>query len=88
MPYIKHKFGQTWFQAKGKKTKKLPIIALHGGPGGTHVGMKALFDLANERKVYLYDQIGSGKSSITTKKHWTIKTFVEELKLLKKSMGY
>lgn len=86
MAFIKHKFGKTHYTKKGSG-KKTPIIWLHGGPGGTHNPQGNVFQLANGRKVYCYTQIGSGKSSAISKKHWTIKTFVEELEILIKKWG-
>ncbi len=86
MPYIEHKYGKTFYTKKGSG-KQIPIIMLHGGPGGTHNPNSPIFDLAKERQVYCYTQIGSGKSSATQKKHWTIKTFVDELALLIKAWG-
>jgi proline iminopeptidase len=86
MPYITHKLGKTFYKSKGKISKtNLPIVMLHGGPGGTSSGMEAFFELSKDRKVFIYDQLGSGKSSKTTKKHWNIKTFVAELEYLLKA---
>ncbi len=84
MPFISHRFGKTFYLSKGRMSEdRLPIIGLHGGPGGTHAGMKPLLKLANERKVYIYDQIGGGKSSPTKPSKWNIETFVEELRILR-----
>lgn len=38
-----------------------------------------LLDLADQRQVILYDQLGSGHSSPIEKKHWKISTFVIQL---------
>lgn len=86
MPKIKHKFGTTYFEKKGKKGKT-PIICLHGGPGGMSKKMSPLFKLATNREVYIYDQIGGGRSSETPKRMWKIETFVAELDLLIKAWG-
>ena len=86
MAFIKHKFGKTYYTKKGSGPKA-PIIWLHGGPGGTHKPDSKLFDLAKDRKVYAYTQIGSGKSSKIDKKLYKISTFVEELDLLIKAWG-
>lgn len=79
MPYLKHRYGRTYYLSKGRKSGKIPLIGLHGGPGGTLAGLKPLFRLADDRKVYIYDQIGGGKSSATSEKQWKIPVFVEEL---------
>ena len=82
MPYISHEYGKTYYLSKGRLGKRLPLIVLHGGPGGKHNSLTHFFDLARERKVYLYDQIGGGKSSPILKKQMKIQTFVRELEIL------
>jgi proline iminopeptidase len=86
MPYIEQKFGKTYYISKGNGGLP-PLIALHGGPGSGHKNQKSILSLAKGRKVYLYDQIGCGKSSPIAEKMYSISTFVEELKLLKKKWG-
>ena len=86
MAYIEHKLGKTFYLSKGKD-KDIPIICLHGGPGGTCNSLKPLLDLDPNRKVYIYDQIGAGKSSQLDSKKWKIETFVKELDLLVKAWG-
>jgi len=83
MPFVDHKLGQTYFQSRGsKRLKGLPIVCLHGGPGGHSRFMDGMFKLADERRVFIYDQLGGGRSSETDKKRWTVPTFVKELELL------
>ncbi len=72
--------------SKGKDNLA-PLITLHGGPGSGHKNLVELFTLATDRKVYLYDQIGCGKSSKLNKNKYSIETFVEELKILKRKWG-
>ncbi len=86
MAFIHHKLGSTHYTKKGRKGKT-PVIWLHGGPGGMHQPDANVFRLAAERPVYCYTQIGGGKSSRTTKKRWTIPTFVAELELLVRHWG-
>ena len=84
MAFIEHKLGKTHFTKKGRGTKT-PIIWLHGGPGGTHSPDSKLFTMAQDRVVYSYTQIGSGKSSKIKSSQYTIKTFVDELSYLIKA---
>ena len=86
MAFVTHKFGRTHYTKKGRNTRP-PLIWLHGGPGGTHRPDGNMFALAGDRQVYCYSQIGGGRSSATTKKHWNIKTFVAELELLIAAWG-
>jgi proline iminopeptidase len=83
---IKHSLGTTYFEKKGRKNKT-PIVCLHGGPGGTSKNLRAMFALSDERQVYIYDQIGGGKSSKIEKSKWKIETFVKELDILIKEWG-
>lgn len=86
MPYVKHPLGQTYYEARGKG-KKTPIVFLHGGPGGSMEYGRALFRLAKGRRVFLYDQLGCGRSGVTKKSRWTVDTFTRELDLLVKAWG-
>jgi len=89
MPYLKHQFGQTFYQLRGSKhSDGLPIICLHGGPGGHSRFMSDLFKLADNRQVVIYDQVGGGRSSATEKKFWKVQTFVRELELLVEHLGF
>lgn len=87
MPYVEHKFGKTFYTAKGRKSSKLPLVFLHGGPGGYHKKDSPLFQMADDRKVFLYDQIGGGRSTPIKKSQMKIETFVKELEILLKHWG-
>ena len=88
MPYVEHSLGRTFYQKRGSKNASgLPLVCLHGGPGGQSKRMAPLFDLSNERQVFIYDQIGGGRSSATEKRRWTVATFVRELKTLVDEWG-
>ena len=87
MASVKHKFGETFFISRGRKGDNIPLVALHGGPGGSSEGLRPLLELSSNRKVYIYDQVGGGKSSPTPKRLWNIETFIEELEILVKAWG-
>jgi proline iminopeptidase len=88
VPYVDHKFGKTYFQVRGsKRARGLPLVCLHGGPGGYSRYMTDLFALSGDRQVFIYDQIGGGRSSEIASPRWTIKTFVDELKHLRAAWG-
>ena len=69
----------------------IPIIIVHGGPGVLDQGylQPQLFQLAAEHRLIFYDQRGSGKSLNTKldEKHINIDQFVEDLEVLRTSLG-
>jgi proline-specific peptidase len=78
---------ETWYRSVGDGPG-LPLLLLHGGPGSTHIGMTALEPLADERRVVLYDQLGSGNSSQPSDPSlWTVELFVAELANVRASLG-
>jgi proline iminopeptidase len=80
--------GNIWYEIIGDK-ETVPLIALHGGPGYPHESLEPLEDLAEERKIIFYDQLGCGNSKKTTDKLlWTVDHFVRELQLLIKSLTF
>ncbi len=83
MAVIRHHLGKTYYLRKGRNhPKRLPLIGLHGGPGGTLQVNLNLLQLAGQRKVILYDQLGSGGSTKRSKRSWSMSLFVEELACL------
>lgn len=90
MSLLRHRLGATFYVKKGKVHKeRLPIIYLHGGPGGTHYSAVPLFKLSNERCVVLYDQLGGKNSKPKNKKpKWSIQLFVDELSYLIDHLGF
>ena len=59
---------------------RLPLLCLHGGPGGSHGPLTALAPLAEGRRVVLFDQLGSGASSRPDDPSlWRVETFVEQV---------
>lgn len=66
----------------------IPLIVIHGGPGSSSYSLKPWAALGEERPVYRYDQLGSGKSdqpSDTTL--FTVERAVAELAALRDSLG-
>ncbi|WP_239684059.1 proline iminopeptidase-family hydrolase [Leucobacter musarum] len=69
---------------------EVPLIAVHGGPGCTHDYLLSLDDLAQDRPVVYYDQLGSGRSTHlpeAPRDFWTIELFLEELDTLLAHLG-
>jgi proline-specific peptidase len=68
---------------------RLPLLALHGGPGGAHDALEGLGTLAEQgRRVVFYDQLGSGESDRPADPSlWTVETFVDQLGSLRDGLG-
>ena len=82
--FIKVEGGKVWYKVFGSAKKKTPILLLHGGPGFPSDYLKSLQELAGDRPVIFYDQLGCGRSdkpNDTTL--WNIKRFAEELSRLR-----
>ena len=65
-----------------------PVIFLHGGPGGTHLGMVGALPLADTRGVILYDQLDCGLSDRTgNAANWSVDRFVSEIDAVRHALG-
>lgn len=53
--------GRIWYGIMGDGSKT-PLLCLHGGPGGTSRSYYHLSEIAEERPVIMFDQLGTGKS--------------------------
>lgn len=74
--------GKVWYEVVGEE-KDTPLVLLHGGPGYPHDYLEPLEDLAIDRQVIFYDQLGCGNSDKTTDPAlWTVGHFVKELQTL------
>lgn len=79
--------GPVWYQVTGEG-KGIPLVVLHGGPGGTSCSYSALSPLGPDRPVVLYDQLGSGRSGRPADRTlWTVDHFVDELDAVRKKLG-
>lgn len=79
--------GPVWYHIGGTGDG-VPLIALHGGPGGASCGMSLLDELGSERPVIRYDQLGTGRSGRPDDMSlWTVARFVEELHTIRQSLG-
>ena len=81
-----------YFQIKATDTlQKLPIVYLHGGPGGrvTDLTIKNLAPLsADGHDLYFYDQIGSGHSArLENIREYTVERHKRDLEAFIKEIG-
>lgn len=79
--------GKVFYTTMGSGPKT-PLLLLHGGPGGRSCAFAVLADLAADRRVIRYDQLGSGKSERPDDLSlWRTDRFVEELHALRNALG-
>ncbi|KIJ41485.1 hypothetical protein M422DRAFT_255390 [Sphaerobolus stellatus SS14] len=87
---------KTWYKVIGNFDSRIyrPVVILHGGPGVTHLYLRAYADLATKYSipVIFYDQIGCENSTLLPEKagdatFWSIQLFMDELDNLLKFFG-
>ncbi len=79
--------GPVWYQVAGDGPG-IPILVLHGGPGGTSCGYTLLEPLGETRPVVRYDQLGTGRSGRPEDLSlWEVERFVDELDVVRRSLG-
>lgn len=66
------------YQMFGEQNEQL-IIGLHGGPGQDHHYLEVMQELADEYRVVLYDQRGSGLSERVPDEALTMEAFIADL---------
>jgi len=88
---IPFKGHSTWYTivGEGEQNGRLPLLLLHGGPGGAHDYMESMGELARAgRRVIMYDQLGCGKSPAPSDPGmWTVELFVEEVDVVREALG-
>ncbi|MCU0635979.1 MAG: proline iminopeptidase-family hydrolase [Gemmatimonadaceae bacterium] len=80
--------GRVYYRMLGANRPGIPLLAAHGGPGGTSCRFEALAPLADERPVIFYDQLGSGRSdrpADTTL--WRFPRFVDEMDAVRRGLN-
>jgi proline iminopeptidase len=66
---------------------RTPLLLLHGGPGGRSCAFAVLSDLASDRRVIYYDQLGSGRSDRPDDLAlWRTERFVDELDAVRQAL--
>jgi proline iminopeptidase len=79
--------GPVWYRVTGTGPG-IPLLVLHGGPGGRICGYSRLDALGSERPIVRYDQLGSGRSGRPDDPSlWTVERFVEELHVVRQQLG-
>lgn len=83
--------GRLWWRLDGARhlrSGRPPLIAVHGGPGGSHDYLEPLTALADERAVILYDQLDCGNSDRPgDPRNWTVERFSAEVDAVRAALG-
>jgi len=83
--------GRIWWRMDGARhlrSDRPPLIAVHGGPGGSHDYLEPLAALADERAILLYDQLDCGNSDHPGNPgNWTVERFAGEVDALRAALG-
>jgi len=78
--------GNVFYRALGEGG--IPLLCLHGGPGMSHDYIASLGDLADERRVIFYDQLGCGRSDRPDDASlWTLDRSVAEVAAVREELG-
>ncbi|WP_406687697.1 alpha/beta fold hydrolase [Rossellomorea vietnamensis] len=79
-----------WVKIEGAENQTIPLIILHGGPGGNHYVFERTAGalLAKTRTIVYYEQRGCGRSEKPyADNEYTIQVLIEDFKDLKKWLG-
>ncbi|MCM3570117.1 proline iminopeptidase-family hydrolase [Neobacillus mesonae] len=80
--------GKVWYEKFDNDGGSTPLIVLHGGPGSSCYSLQGLKELARDRPVILYDQLGCGRSDRPSDTSlWHIERFVEELGQIRQALA-
>ncbi len=81
--------GRVYVRVNGPMdSPRLPIILVHGGPGGTHASLLDALELTNERAVIFFDQLDSGRSDRSDNPaNWTVERFTGEIDAIRRALG-
>ena len=91
--YVEVDGGRAWYEIRvddsnPRAVDAIPLIGLHGGPGFCHDYLESLWDLADERPIILYDQLGCGNSERPSDTSlWIADRHVVELGQVREALG-
>ena len=86
--YVTFRGYRTWYRVVGNRgAPRMPLLALHGGPGSTHHYFAPLEQLNDERAVVVYDQLGCGSSDRPSDIEWELEVFRDEVVAVRDQLG-
>jgi proline iminopeptidase len=75
-----------WYSVYGENQKGTPLLVVHGGPGFLSMP-QVVSDLAADRPVYFYDQLGCGNSDrADDNSSYTVDYYVRELEEVRRQL--
>lgn len=88
--------GKVFYRLYGKNAKGIPLVFLHGGPGGNAACFFRQIPLSETHPVLFYNQLGSSRSPFESsidspdavKDHLTIGHYVDELDTVIRYFGF
>jgi proline iminopeptidase len=96
--FVATRFGRTWYRVVGERGDGAegagaPLLVIHGGPGLPSDYLEPLAELADERPVVFYDQLGCGRSDRPADPggpagRWTTEHFLGELWKVRQALGF
>ncbi len=78
--------GRLWYAAYGEGAPGTPLLVMHGGPGFLSM-TETVRELADERPVFFYDQLGCGRSDRAADKSYSPARYVAELDVVRNRLG-
>lgn len=79
--------GRIWVGIYGQDMPRIPILVLHGGPGALSMPQE-ICDLADQRPVIFYDQLGCGRSDRPSNKdYYCVEHYVNELAAIREALN-
>ncbi len=79
--------GRVWTATYGAGARGTPLLVVHGGPGFLSM-TETVRELADERPVHFYDQLGCGRSDRAADADWyTPERYVAELDDVRRALG-
>lgn len=86
--YLHMEHGRVWYRIVGTDKKEAPILCVHGGPGVPHDYLIPMENMAIDRPVIFYDQLGCGNSDRPDAPElWTKEFFADELDNVREGLG-
>ncbi|MBH0155222.1 alpha/beta hydrolase [Fictibacillus sp. 5RED26] len=78
-----------WIKIEGSSNKTVPLVILHGGPGGNHYVFERTAGpmLAKERTVIYYEQRGCGRSDTPHSEDYSVELLVNDFSFLVEQLG-